>query len=107
MVGHSETGVTDEILDALSHSLRRRLLFGLFEQDNDAGDLSLDRVPGIGFEETDVQTKLYHVHLPKLEKKGYVRWKRDEHTITKGPDWDQIEPLLRVIYNHLNELPPD
>jgi hypothetical protein len=41
-----------------------------------------------------------------LEDRGYVCWDEKEHTIAKGPEWHQIEPLLKLIYNHLHELPP-
>lgn len=105
MLGHSRNGVADEILDTLSHPIRRRLLFSLYEQGQDASELSLHRVSGLAFEEENTQAALSHVHLPKLAEKGYVRYDGDEHTITKGPEWDQIEPLLRLVHTHLNELP--
>jgi len=106
MLGHSRNGVTDEIVDTLRHPIRRRLLFSLYEQGQDASELPLQQISGLSFEEENIRTKLYHVHLPKLEEKGYVRWDGDEHIITKGPEWNEIEPLLRLVYNHLNELPP-
>jgi hypothetical protein len=106
MLGYRRDGVTDEVLDILSHPIRRRLLFSLYEQDRGAGELSLQQVSGLAFEEDHRRVALYHVHLPKLTDKGYVRWDDDEQTITKGPAWSQIEPLLRLLYNHLSELPP-
>lgn len=106
MLGHSRNGRTDEVLDALSHPIRRRLLFSLYKRGQDASELPLQQVSGLAFEGENIQDKLYHVHLPKLEDKGYVRWDSDEYTITQGPEWNQIEPLLKLVYNHLNELPP-
>lgn len=102
----SEKGATDNALAALSHPLRRRLLFTLFEEDQHAAEarLSQDSFPELGQDE--FQIELHHVHLPKLEREGYIRWNKDEKTITTGPKWDNIEPLLEVIYSHLNELPP-
>ncbi|NKE35218.1 ArsR family transcriptional regulator [Natronococcus sp. JC468] len=105
MLAHSRNEATDEILDTLSHPLRRRLLFSLYERDSDSGELPLHRVSNLAFEEENVRVELYHVQLPKLEEKGYVCWDGDEDTITEGPEWNQIEPLLRLLYNHLNELP--
>lgn len=105
MLGYTHNEGTDAALDALSHPLRRRLLFSLYEQSQDANELPLQRVSGIEFGEENTRITLCHWHLPKLEEQGYVRFD-DEYTITKGPEWDQIEPLLRLIYNHLNDLPP-
>jgi len=105
MLGHSHNGVADEVLDALNHPIRRRLLFSLYEQGKNVRCISIHQVSGLAFEEENTQTALYHMHLPKLEEKGYVRYDGDEHTITQGPEWDQIKPLLRLIYNHLDELP--
>ncbi len=107
MLGHSRNRVTDEVLDTLSHPLRRRLLFSLYEQGQDISELSFHQISGLAFEERNIQNELYHVHLPKLEDKRYVRWDDDEHTIIKGPKWNQIEPLLRLVYNHLKDLPPE
>ncbi|WP_431357866.1 hypothetical protein [Halobaculum rarum] len=49
---------------------------------------------------------LYHTHLPKLEKFGYIKWNEAEKTIQRGPQWEEIEPLLELIHSHLCELPP-
>ena len=106
MFGHSHTGETDEVLDTLCSPIRRRLLFSLYERGRDDGELPIQHVSGLAFEEGNIWAELHHVHLPKLQEKGYVRWDSDEHTITRGPEWNQIEPLLRLVYNHLNELPP-
>ncbi len=70
MLGYSDNGVTDEILETLSHPIRRRLLFTLYEQGQDASELPLHQVSGLAFEEENTQAALYHIHLPKLEVKG-------------------------------------
>jgi hypothetical protein len=52
-----------------------------------------------------LQTELVHVHLPKLADRGYISWNREENTISKGPNWDDIAPLLELIDTHRDELP--
>ncbi len=105
MLGHSQNGAADELLDTLSHPIRRRLLFSLYEQNQGGSELPLHRVSGLAFEEENTLAALYQKHLPKLEAKGYVRCDSGEHTIPNGPEWVQIEPLLRLVHTHLYELP--
>jgi len=42
------------------------------------------------------QTAMYHVHLPKLERYGYIEWDRDADEVTRGPLFDDLRPLLEV-----------
>ena len=53
---------------------------------------------------TEVRTALYHVHLPKLVEAGYIAWDRDTHTIRRGPNVDEIAPVLRLMADHEDEL---
>jgi len=36
-----------------------------------------------------------------------VEWDRETGTISRGPRFDEIEPVLELIENHPEELPPD
>jgi len=54
---------------------------------------------------TEMRTALYHVHLPKLAEAGYIEWDADTHTIRRGPNFDEIVPLLRLMAEHEDELP--
>ncbi|WP_177209108.1 hypothetical protein [Natronobacterium haloterrestre] len=38
-----------------------------------------------------------HVHLPKLVDYGYIEWDREAAVITKGPEFDEIRPLLEFL----------
>lgn len=42
-------------------------------------------------------TSLHHIHLPKLEGAGYIDRDPRATTISRGPDIDDIEPLLRAL----------
>ena len=105
MLGHARDPVTDEVLNAMADTIRRRLLFYIYEQGQDGRKLPVQGASVPDFEERNVQVALYHVHIPRLEEAGYINWNGDARTISKGPEWVQIEPLLRLIYGHMNELP--
>ncbi|RQG98481.1 transcriptional regulator [Natrarchaeobius oligotrophus] len=51
--------------------------------------------------------ELYHTHLPKLADSGFVDWNTQTKTITRGSQFDEIEPLLTLLTNHQDELPLD
>jgi len=36
---------------------------------------------------------------------GFIEWDRDTGQIATGPDWDDIEAVIELIYDHLDELP--
>ena len=48
--------------------------------------------------------ELHHVHLPKLEEAGLIDWNRATDEITRGPQFDEIEPLLSVLAENRAEL---
>lgn len=54
---------------------------------------------------TGMRTALYHVHLPTLAEAGYIAWDADTQTIRRGPNVDEITPLLRSMADHEDELP--
>lgn len=96
----------DAVLAALSDPYRRQLLVALLDHNPQDDD---DRDPlGIlaAADEPDVlEIELIHNHLPRLEEMGYITWNRTTNEISKGPQWDEIEPLLELIHNHQDELP--
>lgn len=103
----------DRVLDALNHPYRRRLLVSLLEHnpqdDDDPQESSVDLGDAsvIGIDEELVQMEMFHNHLPKLEELGYIRWDREAGTISKGPNWDEVEPLLQLLHKHREELPAE
>jgi len=95
-------------MDALSNRYRRELLVALLDSNPQADD---DRDPlnviDPPVEPEVLEIELVHKHLPKLESMGFIEWDTDTGEIAKGPDWDDIEPLLVLIDNHRDELPDD
>jgi hypothetical protein len=97
----------DEALDALSHVQRRKLLVALLDHNpqNDSPELNLDSA-----EHSDTVERLIemeHVHLPKLVEYGFIEWDREANEVAKGPQFDEIRPLLELLTDHEEELPAD
>lgn len=94
----------DRLLDSLSSRHRRLILLllnrGTVETEADV------MVRGRSNKE-QIETDLIRNHLPKLEEAGYIEWDRDTGKISKGPRFDEIKPLLKLIENHPDELPDD
>lgn len=106
-VDRGTTADWDAILDALRNSHRRRLLVDLMEHDpqQDVGVNVPEAIQVRRADLDDLRVELYHTHLPKLEELGYIRWERGAHEVTKGPNFDEIRPLLELIEDHRDELP--
>lgn len=98
--------VFDVALSALSNPYRRQLLVALLDHNpqDDADRDPLDLLSE-NDESTVLQTELGHHHLPKLDEMGYISWNRTTNEISKGPNWDEIGPLLELINTHRAELP--
>lgn len=92
----------DQILDAMGDPHRRLLLHLL---NNDELEDKTD-VMFRGGDEEGVNIALRHNHLPKLADGRFIEWDRDTGEISKGPRFHEIEPLLELIENHVDELPP-
>ncbi|WP_425556836.1 hypothetical protein [Haladaptatus pallidirubidus] len=44
-----------------------------------------------------MKTQLQHTHLPKFADKGYIEWTPNTGTIRRGPNFEEIAPLLTLI----------
>lgn len=87
----------DTMMDALRSEKRRVVLLSLLAAGSD------DRMSFVeGYLGGDhVRTELYHTHLPRLEEAGYVTYDHDAGTIEKGPDFPDVEPLLRLLWEYV------
>ncbi len=95
----------DEQLDAVAHVARRRLLIGLLDQYSQ-GDTAIE-VEQVVADAPATPADMRHTHLPKLEDRGFVRWDREARLVAHGPQFDEIEPLLGVLYDNRDELPDE
>ncbi len=96
----------DDQLSVLSNRHRRRLLVTLAQWTPQPDHLAPSRALAAdgGDEEqtdqtdqTDQTIAMQHVHLSKLADHGFIDWDQDAQRVTKGPQFDEIEPLLTVL----------
>jgi hypothetical protein len=81
----------------LSNSQRRQLLHTLNEDDiYNTSTEPMNAVETNGGEREHAAA-LYHVHLPRLEDHGLITWNQETGDVTKGPQFDKIEPLLDTL----------
>lgn len=103
----SERGRTlDHLLKALSHPTRRRILAALSERN----PRDEDEFEAVEFRSDDgdraaFEAQLYHQHLPHLADAGFITWDTETNTVTRGPNFEEIAPLLRLMADHQDELP--
>ena len=105
---------TDETFEALANVRRRRLLVDLLDHDPQsvpelstecrellgANESLLGEILARSGESTSENTtlvQLYHVHLPMLVEYGFIAWQRDVNVVTKGPNFEDLEPLLYLL----------
>lgn len=95
----------DDVLDVLAHVQRRSLLVSLLEQDPQEDIPSVVPETSEDSDVVDQRVSMHHSHLPKLADHGFIEWDREHHQVTKGPNFDEIRPLLELLSNHEDELP--
>jgi hypothetical protein len=82
-------------------------LVALLEHNPQADD-DVNPLDTVGHSETEtdkLRTSLQHDHLPLLADLEVIEWNRETGEIRKGPKWKEIEPVLRLIEKHQDELP--
>ncbi|WP_231182862.1 hypothetical protein [Haladaptatus sp. DYF46] len=78
----------------LASSERRQLLHALKEDSAPDTATVSPRAVATNGGDREQATALHHVHLPRLEDHGLITWDRKTDTVTKGPQFDEIGPLL-------------
>ncbi|WP_394743175.1 DUF7344 domain-containing protein [Natronococcus roseus] len=99
----------DNLLDVLANKYRRRVLVALLEH-NPQNDHDPQIPDSVNHEAKDLESlmiNMRHTHLPKLEEAGFIEWNRETNTVKKGPQFEEIRPLLELMENHADELPDD
>jgi hypothetical protein len=92
-------------LEALGHVERRRLLLSLLNGTSDEDRaVTLDQLDSDAEDET-LKLSMHHVHLPKLEASGFIDADRQQHSVTRGPRFNEIQPLLELLDNNRGQLP--
>jgi len=79
----------DEILVALCDNQRCKLIAD--SPPNDAMN------PGIQVENSSI---MHHTHHPKLADCGVIDWNRERNRVTKGPNFEVAEEVLKFLANN-------
>lgn len=97
----------DDMLDAVADIQRRKLLVALLDHNpqDDSPAILADAADETDAFERIVQME--HVHLPKLAEYGFIDWNEEGDKVSKGPNFDEIRPLLELLLDHEDELPED
>lgn len=53
----------------------------------------------------DLQLALYHNHLPAMAKPDYIVWEESPFEARKGPNFDELESIIRAIVDGAGDLP--
>ncbi|MDS0475759.1 ArsR family transcriptional regulator [Natrinema sp. 1APR25-10V2] len=97
----------NDLLTIVANDYRRCLLLTLLERDrNRERDVRLpDDVAISGAKRDEQVAELRHCHLPMLASGDLIEWHQEDNWVAKGSRFDDIEPLLRLLYDHGDELP--
>ena len=80
----------DSMMDALQSRNRRVILMSLVGGTTETSLASLE-------DQAIDRIRQYHVHLPKLADAGYIEWDTEAETISRGPKFAEVEPLVQLL----------
>ncbi|MBX0293566.1 DUF7344 domain-containing protein [Haloarcula nitratireducens] len=105
---HTESATLDHLFKCLSHPTRRRILTTLAtENPSEEEEFEVSDFEIADGELERFETQLYHQHFPSLAEGGYIAWDRNTDTVTRGPNFGEVRPLIKLMNNHEDELPED
>lgn len=86
----------DLMMDALRTRTRRDILMTLAEHPTGTSLSTLER----RLDHENARQQLLHSDLPKLADDGYITWDGDSETISEGPRFPEVKPLVRLLRMH-------
>jgi len=93
----------DTSFSMLGDGHRRRILTSLVDDDPSSVAEFL-----LATDHDDPETAriaLYHHHLPKLDEAEYVDWDDEARTFRRGPRFDEVAPMVRLLRDNQDRLP--
>lgn len=94
----TDSAFLDGTLVLLTSPYRRRVLFALSDRSpltETAAAAAVSASEELDDDLDVLRLKLVHSHLPKLVGHGYVEWDLDTGVIRRGPNFEEVTPLLR------------
>lgn len=89
--------MNDSAFDALANEHRRTLLLALLDENPQDAAVHASEAVDAPKATHQLQTTMYHSHLPKLADHGFIEWNRDTWAVVKGPHFGEVRPLLECI----------
>jgi hypothetical protein len=93
----------DHAFAVLSHAVRRRIL-SLLAQNGPEAEFEIEDLIRAD-DNQNIKVALHHNHLPKLSRTGFIDWDREANTINRGANFEELEPVLKLLFEHQEELP--
>lgn len=102
MCGRHHPLTVDDAFDLLADRQRRTVLVALLEES----PLDVHGLFSDAARETDGGLlQVRHSHLPKLHRRGLIEWDREAGTVSRGPEFKAIRPVLEVCGAHDEKFP--
>ncbi|QLD87437.1 hypothetical protein HWV23_10675 [Natronomonas halophila] len=91
----------DSMMDALRKPTRRVVLMTLLGDTTETSIATLEQ----RINDKNARVRLLHSDLPKLANTGYIEWDDDSDTISKGPRFSEVEPLVQLLKEYNTAFP--
>lgn len=96
----------NDVFDLFSEADRRRLLLALYRSNpRDVDELLPEDVTVEGEDQDLVLQALEHTEIARLHVADYIEWDPETDTVAKGPRFDEIAPVVKLLHDHADELP--
>lgn len=92
--------MSDDLLGVLASPTRRDVLARLRSESVGDEGLPVSEIVGDHPEAEQLRITLYHSDLPKLSEAGLVEWDREQDRISKGPQFETVEPIVEAVLEH-------
>ena len=102
-----EASSLDDVMHVLASPQRRKLLVALLDHNPQSDSPVVIADDENERDAVERLVEMEHVHLPKLEDHGFIEWDQENNEVSKGPKFEDIRPLLKLMVDHMDELPPD
>lgn len=98
--GDGRTELYNDLYRCLQKPNRRRILYRLHEVDSRDMVMVPEEVQRREVDYEELAIELVHSDLPLLEDAGLIRWDRGDNSVTRGPEFYEVEELLDDIQVH-------
>lgn len=107
--GETGSGIAlGTVLRALSDPTRRHILAKLRRHTpQPVIELESEALRESADEREPAHVHLYHGHLPKLDSDGFIDWDRETDTVSRGPHYDAVRPVIALLEENQEKLPAD